>query len=424
MFFDGFDMSVIGLAVPKIAAYLHVKPPALGLAMSAGQVGPLIGAALLGMLADRFGRRRMLISCALGFGLFTLLCITITSVWQLALYRFIAGLGLGGAIPTAIAFGADYAPARARGTFSTAMYAGVPTGSTVSGLSAVYLLSHFGWQSIFVMGGVIPIAIAILMAFLLPESMTFLIGRENGQKKVRTILARIAPAIANDKDVEFCSTEVRRPGVPVKHLFLQGRAATTILLWICFLIGYYLIFLMLSWAPMLLNRSGATVQQYSLSFGLINFGSAIATVTVGWLMDKFRNHPHLILQIGFVIGFLSLGAFGYFSSSPFIIIASLSVLCGLFINGTVSGLVALVTLSYPRDITGSAVGWAFAIGRGGAALAPMIGGIFIGLNWTVFKICGINAIGALVIIGLIALIAAQSARVSKAESCAGVLKEG
>ncbi|HUJ68676.1 MAG TPA: MFS transporter [Syntrophorhabdales bacterium] len=416
MLFDGFDLSVIGLAVPKIAEYLHVSPKALGLAMSAGQLGPLIGAALLGMLADRIGRRKMLLSCAFGFGFFTLLCVLITSVWQLALFRFIAGLGLGGAIPTAIAFGADYAPTRARGTFSTAMYAGVPTGSTISGLSAAYLLSHFGWRSIFVMGGLLPIAIGILMLFLLPESLTFLVRRASGQEKARTIVAKIAPALGRDREVEFCSTDVKRPGVPVKHLFLEGRAFTTVLLWICFLIGYYLIFLLLSWAPTLLHKSGASVQQYSISFGLINFGSAIATVTVGWLMDKFRNHPHLILQIGFIIGFLSLAAFGYFSTSPFIVIASLSVMNGLFICGTVSGLVALVTLSYPNDITGSAVGWAFAIGRGGATLAPMVGGIFIGLNWSVFRICGVNAIGALVIIGLIALVAADSARVRKAAS--------
>jgi AAHS family 4-hydroxybenzoate transporter-like MFS transporter len=109
-------------------------------------------------------------------------------------------------------------------------------------------------------------------------------------------------------------------------------------------------------------------------------------------------------------------AFGLFATSPFLVIASLSVLCGLFINGTVSGLVALVTLSYPVDITGSAVGWAYAIGRSGSTVAPLIGGIFIGLNWTVFEICGSNAVGALIIVGIIAILVAYSARVRKAAS--------
>jgi AAHS family 4-hydroxybenzoate transporter-like MFS transporter len=412
---DGFDLTVIGVAVPKIAEYLRVKPPALGLAMSAGQFGPLIGAALLGMLADRIGRKRMLVACALAFGLFTVLCAFITSVGQLALFRFIAGLGMGGAVPTAIAFGTEYAPTRSRATVATAMYAGVPVGATVSGLGAVYLLPHYGWQSLFIMGGVIPIVIAILMALLLPESLTFLVRRDKAQAKVRSIVAKIAPAFAKDKDVEFCSTDKRRPGVPVKHLFLEGRATTTILLWISFFVGYYLIYLMLSWAPTLLRKGGASVQQYSMAFALINFGSAIATVTVGRLMDKAKN-PYRILQGGFILGFLSLVAFGLFATSPFIVIAAICVICGLFINGTVSGLVALVTLSYPTDITGSAVGWAYAIGRSGATLAPLIGGIFIGLNWTVFEIWGSNAVGALIIVGIIAILAAHSARVRKAAS--------
>ena len=174
-----------------------------------------------------------------------------------------------------------------------------------------------------------------------------------------------------------------------------------------------MIYLMLSWAPTLLKHSGASVQQYSLAFALINFGSAVATVTVGRLMDKVRN-PYRILQGGFILGFLSLVAFGCFADRSFLVIASISVLCGLFIAGTVSGLVALVTFSYPNDITGSAVGWAYAVGRGGATLAPLVGGILIGLNWTVFEICASNAMDALIIVGIIAILATHSAGVRKA----------
>jgi MFS transporter, AAHS family, 4-hydroxybenzoate transporter len=411
---DGFNLTVIGVAVPKIAEYLRVKPPALGLAMSAGQLGPLIGAALLGMLADRVGRKRMLVACAFTFGLFTLLCAFITSAGELALFRFIAGLGMGGAVPTAIAFGTEYAPTRSRATLATAMYAGVPAGATVSGLAAVFLLPHFGWQSLFIMGGAVPVVIAAVMAILLPESLTYLVRAEDkGQARVRRIVAHIAPAFAKDEDVEFCSTDKKRAGVPVTHLFLEGRAHTTVLLWMCFFVGYYLIYLMLSWAPMLLKESGASIQHYSMAFALINFGSALATVAVGRLMDKAAN-PYRILQGGFVLGFLSLVTFGRFATSPFLVIASTSVLCGFFIAGTVSGLVALVTLSYPNDLTGSALGWAYAVGRSGATLAPLIGSLLIGLNWTVFEICGSNAVDALIIVGIIAILAAHSARVRKA----------
>ena len=411
---DGFDTNA-GVAVPKIAEYLHLLPQAFGVAMSAGFFGSIIGAAFLGMLADRVGRKRMLVACAFGFGVFTILCAIITSVGQLALFRFIAGLGMGGAIPTAIAFGAEYSPSRSRATLSTALYAGVPVGAGASGLAAAWLIPHLGWQSLFVTGGGIPIVIAILMMFFLPESLTFLVKRDKGQARVRRIISHIAPAFLKDKDVEFCSTDVRRPGVPVKHLFLQGRATTTVLLWICFFIAFYLIALMNSWAPTLLKKSGASVQQYALAFALINLGSGIATVSIGWLMDKARN-PYRILQGGFVVGFLSLVAFGFFATSPFLVIASLSVLCGLFVNGTTSGLVALVTLSYPQDVTGTAVGWAYAIGRVGMTVAPLIGGMLIGLKLTVFEICGSNAIGALIIVGIIAILTAHTARIRKMES--------
>ena len=278
---DGFDLTVIGVAVPKIAEFLRVKPAALGLAMSAGQFGPLIGAASLGMLADRVGRKRMLVACALGFGLFTLLCAFVTTVEQLALFRFLAGLGLGGSVPTAIAFGAEYAPTRSRATLATTMYAGIPVGATLSGLTAFYILPHYGWQSLFVMGGIIPSVIAVMMALFLPESLTFLVRQSNGRSKVRGIVAKIAPAYALDKDVEFCSSDKKRAGVPLKHLFMEGRTTTTVLLWISFFLGYYLIYLMLSWAPTLLKKSGASVQQYSMAFALINLGSAIATIAVG-----------------------------------------------------------------------------------------------------------------------------------------------
>jgi AAHS family 4-hydroxybenzoate transporter-like MFS transporter len=415
---DGFDLTVIGVAVPKMAEYLHLKPQAFGLAISAGQFGPLFGAALLGMLADRVGRKRMLIFCALLFGVFTVLQATITSVGELALFRFIGGLGMGGAVPSAISFGAEYSPSRSRATLSTALYAGVPTGATISGLSAVWLLPHVGWQSLFYLGGGIPIIIAILMMFLLPESINFLVRRPDCQEKVRRIIGRIAPTYAKDKDIEFCSTEVKRKGVPVKHLFLEKRAAVTILMWVCFFLGYYLIYLMQAWAPTLLKKSGATVQQYALAFAFINLGSAITTVCIGWLMDKAKN-PTRILQGGFIIGFFTLVAFGYFASSPFYIIAGISILNGIFINGTVSGLVALVTISYPSDVTGTAVGWAYALGRLGSTVSPLMGAVFLGLNWTVFQICGTNAFLALVIVVIIAILSTQAARMRKEVSTVG-----
>ncbi len=402
-FLDGFDLTVIGVAVPKIADYLHVKPSALGLAMSAGQFGPLIGAAVLGMLADRWGRKRMLLACSFAFGIFTVLCAFITNVGELALFRFIAGLGMGGAVPTAIAFGCEFAPSRARATLATTMYAGVPFGATLAGFAAIYLLPHYGWQSLFVMGGVIPIVIGLLMAFFLPESLGFMVQQGKDKERIRRAVAKISPALAADREIEFYSTEKKLRGVPVKHLFTEGRAFTTVLLWISFLLGYYLIYLLISWAPTLLRKSGASVTQYSLAFALINLGAAIATVMAGRLMDK-SNNPFRVLQIGFILGFVSLVAFGIFASSPFIVIAALSIICGIFINGSATSLVAVASVFYPVDARSTGIGWAYAIGRMGATIAPAIGGFLITLNWSVSQICSSNAVLALIVAGLMVIL--------------------
>lgn len=394
-FLDGFDLTVIGVALPKIADFLHSKPGALGLALSAGQVGPLVGAVGLGMLADRFGRKQMLFISSLIFGLFTMLTAYITSVEQLALFRFLAGIGLGGAVPNALAFGCEYAPTRMRATLTTTMYAGMAVGSVTAGLSAAYLLPHYGWQSLFLLGGGVPVVIGFLVAILLPESLEFLVRRGKDKRRIRRIVSRIAPAVASDESVEFYSAGKKLPGAPVKHLFSGNRAVTTVLLWVAFFASFYLLWILLSWAPTLLRKSGATVQQYSLAFAGINLGSAVATVTIGRLMDK--SNPFTILKVAFVIAFVSVVVFGLFAGSPFFVIAIVSVVTGFFVIGGNSGLMGLATVSYPPDIRGTGLGWAYGIGKIGAMAAPAVGGILLGQNWSVSRICSVNALAALLV---------------------------
>jgi len=150
---DGFDLTLIGVALPKIKDSLNASSGALGVAVGAGLIGPLVGAIFLGMSADRWGRKRMLYISAFIFGLFTWLTAYITNVEQLALCRFLAGIGLGGAVPNALAFGCEYAPSRLRVSISTAMWSGMPGGSALGALTASYLLPLYGWQSLFFVGG-------------------------------------------------------------------------------------------------------------------------------------------------------------------------------------------------------------------------------------------------------------------------------
>jgi AAHS family 4-hydroxybenzoate transporter-like MFS transporter len=396
---DGFDLIVIGVATPKIAEFLHITMKTLGLAIGIVTFGPLIGALLFGMPADRVGRKWMLSVSALVFGLATLLTAFISNVGQLSVLRFFTGLGAGGAVPIALAFGSEYAPSRLRKTFVASMYMGMPVGGTVGGLVAAYCIPRWGWQSLFIFGGITPMVVALIAMAFLPESLEFLAVRGGKEERIRKTMARMAPRIASDPDLRFMPSEKKPPGVPFTHLFLEGRASVTILFWLIMLGSLYILSLVVGWAPTLLHKSGASVVQYSIAFAFFNFGSVVATFIIGRLMDK--ANPFRLLEGLFVLAFASLAIFGVFAVGSFPTVTCTSILCGLFVAGSFSGLLALLTVSYPPYMRSTAVSWAYAIARIGSLLASAIGGYLITIGWSVTRICGTNAVVGLIVAALI-----------------------
>jgi AAHS family 4-hydroxybenzoate transporter-like MFS transporter len=409
VFFDGFDLVVISVALPKISQFLHVGMGGLGLAVGAGQLGPLVGAMVLGTLADRFGRKRMLLFSAIIFGVFTVMIATIGSVEQLALYRFLSGVGLGGAVPNALAFGCEYAPSKKRATFTTIMWTGMPLGSVISGLVAAWLLPHYGWQTLFWVGGIAPLLITIVVAPFLPESLEFLVRQGTNKSGIMKLISKISPKLARDPDTEFYVNDTKRAGVPVKHLFTEGRAFTTMGIWLLFFLSFYLLWVLIAWTPTLLKQSGASVQQYSVAFAMLHVGSFITALVIGRLMDRFNVYK--VLVVTFLLAFVSVCAFGYLASSPFIVIAIMAVVTGLFVNGGNTGLLALCTTSYPTSIRGSGVGWAYGLGKVGSMLGPVVGGFLLARNWSVARICVVNGSSALIIVAIILIMKMQAAAV-------------
>jgi len=415
--FDGFDLTVAGVALPKIAEFLRAKPSALGFALSISQFGPVVGAFAFGLLADRFGRKTMLLLSGLVFAVFTGLTVTITGVGYLAFYRFFAGLGLGGAVPIALAFGSEYAPSRARTTLITTMYAGVPAGAMVGGLSASWLIPHLGWQSLFVLGAAVPIIICLIMAAFLPESIEFLVRRGEDKTRVRKIVSRISPALGSDKDVEFVPGGKKLPGVPFKHLFMEGRAPATIVWWVICFLATYMVWILVSWATMLLKKGGATVVQYSLGFAAIMLGNIVAAVLIGRLMDKIN--PFRVLQVGFVLAFIALTVFGLCAGSHVLLVILLtSFVCGLFINGAQAGALAAATTAYPPAIRGTGIGWAYGIAKMGGVVAPYIGGLLLDMKWSVAQICFWQALTGIFITLLLLVMHGSLARAAQASKVA------
>lgn len=409
-FLDGFDLTVIGVALPKLAEHLASEPKALGLALSAGQFGPLIGAIVLGMLADRWGRKWMLFISAVSFGLFTFLTVYVTTPEELAACRFLAGIGLGGAVPNALTLGSEYAPKRFRAMIVASMYAGMPAGAMTGGLLAAYLIPHFGWQSLFYFGGVAPLLIGAVVAIFLPESLEFLVrrGRAGDTARVRKIVSKAQPGRADIGNVTFIVEDTAKSDGAVKRLFTEGRGVTTLLLWLICSAALYMLWILITWAPTLLRNSGATVQQYSLAYACISLGAFISSIFIGRLLDK-RN-PFKVLQVGFILGAISLVAFGAGASSSFLVIAILSVICGMCINGSQAGTLAVATLSYPSDIRATGIGWTYAVAKVGAMLAPLTGGYMLSQNWSVSQLCNVNALAGVFIAGALMILQIRVAR--------------
>jgi AAHS family 4-hydroxybenzoate transporter-like MFS transporter len=273
---DGYDTQAIGYVAPLLAAAIHTPVTAFGLIFSAGLAGAAVGAFTFGPLADRIGRRPPLILACILFAVFSVATIFVTSFGQLLIVRIITGIGLGGAVPTSLAVVAEYAPKRIRGLAVTAVFSAFPLGGFVGGLAASHLISAYGWHSIFIVGGVLPLLVGVVLIAQMPESLRFLIARGANDSQLRSILAKIAPELAHS-ETSFRHAEEATPRSPIKDLFAEGRAWVTLLLWGPFFLGFMVILTVVLWGPSLLNEGGIPLSIGALIFAAHYLGGFIGT---------------------------------------------------------------------------------------------------------------------------------------------------
>ena len=230
LFLDGFDTQAIGYVAPALAREWGLTKGALGPVFSAGLFGLMIGALLLGPLADRIGRKRIIILSTLAFGICALATAFVHDVNALLAIRFLTGLGLGGAMPNAIAMTSEFNPRRRRATMVMIMFCGFSVGAALGGLLAAALIPHFGWRSVFVVGGVAPLLLVPILALRLPESVRFLALTGRADEEVAGLLRSISPTAVFAPATRFVVQEPELPGIPVVHLFRDGRTPVTLLL--------------------------------------------------------------------------------------------------------------------------------------------------------------------------------------------------
>ncbi len=377
---DGLDLQAIGLAAPGIIAALHIEPRVFGTVFSAALLGLTLGALVLGPLADRFGRKRILIGSTITFGVFTVCTALASSYPMLLLVRFLTGLGLGGAMPCFISLASEYVPRRRHALYVTLLWAGFPLGGVIGGVLASFLIPRFGWPSVFFVGGIAPLLLTIALVAALPELIGFLVNRGAPAEQILGVLRRMFPGERFPEWRHFRLAERPLAGVPVRHLFEGRRGIGTVLLWVPYFTAFLMLVTNSSWSPVVLQGAGITLPQAGLIMATYNGGSVLGTLAVGWLMGVAG--PYVVLSVLLLLSAVAFGAVG-FGVPSFPTTLLLEGAGGVLLGAGSSGLIALAAAFYPTSIRSTGVGWATALGRLGSFTGPLVAAALIGRHWDV-----------------------------------------
>ncbi|WP_372696094.1 MFS transporter [Immundisolibacter sp.] len=367
---DGLDAQIIGFTAPQLAAELGIGNDRLGPVFSAALLGMTGGALLFGGLGDRLGRRRMLIFCVLLFGGGTLVTVFAHSVQALLVLRLVTGLGLGGALPNAVTLMAECAPARHRPLLVTLMYIGFSVGGLFGGVVAEALVVEHGWRAMFYVGGGLPLGLALVLWWLLPESPHYLTRTGAGGERLARLLGRFDRAGGYAPHDRYVLAEAA-PGARLSALFEGQRRRNTLLLWLAFFINLLVLFFLLNWLPKLLVDHGVSLALAIRTTVMFNIGGVLGALVLAWLSSRYN--PRRMLATFFALGAVSIMAIG-FGDGHFLPVAMACLATGLFAGAAQVGLYPIATQVYPSAVRATGVGWAQAWGRIGSIFGPLAGG--------------------------------------------------
>jgi MFS transporter, AAHS family, 4-hydroxybenzoate transporter len=391
LFLDGFDTQAIGFVAPALAREWGVTKVALGPVFSAGLFGLMIGALLFGPLADRVGRKKIIIVSTVAFGLGALVTALVQDVSSLIVIRFLTGLGLGGAMPNAIALTSEFNPRRRRATMVMIMFCGFSVGAALGGLLAAALIPQFGWRSVFVVGGVAPLLLAPILAVKLPESVRFLALTRGFDGRVAQMLLLVNPGAVFAPATRFVVDEPKLSGIPVKHLFTSGRIVPTLLLWVVFFMSLLDLYFLSNWLPTVLNDLGASLSQAALIGSMLQIGGVVGTVALGSVIDRFSFRA---LALVYFVAVFAVGAIGQLGHSAVLVTVAIFAAGFCIVGGQIAAN-ALAAGFYPTSVRATGVGWALGIGRVGAIVGPLIGGALLDMKWSAGEVFLMAAAAAL-----------------------------
>ena len=388
---DGFDTASIGFIAPALRGEWGLSAAALAPLFGAGLFGLMAGALLLGPMADRFGRKPVLLLSVAFFGLTSLLSAFADDMTTLLVLRFLTGLGLGGAMPTTITLTSEYCPQPRRASLVTLMFCGFTIGSALGGLVAAQLLATVGWRGILTIGGVIPLLLVPALLFALPESLRWMVLRGRGASTAaQAIMRKIANTVQALPPLTV--SDVKLPGSPVSQLFRPGLIGGTLLLWSTFFMSLLIIYLFSSWLPTILNGAGHSLSQASFISSAFQIGGTLGAILLGRWMDRYR--PHRVLATAYLAAAACIVVVGMATQNvPLLVLAVFGV--GFGVSGSQVGANALAAAFYPTTSRATGVSWASAIGRSGSVLGSMVGGALLAAELstqTIFLMLAVPAV--------------------------------
>jgi len=376
---DGFDVLVMAFTAPSIAAEWPLDPQSVGLLLSAGLFGMAAGSLFLAPIADRIGRRNMILLCLVVISAGMLASAFTWSVLSLASARVATGIGIGGMLASITTITAEYASHRRRGFAISMVQSGYPVGATIGGSIAALLIVAYGWRSVYVFGAACTMVMIPLVLRHLPESLEYLIERKprNALEKVNDLLARLgreplaqlprpgqAAAATRGSVLDLVSSPLRTP---------------TLLLWCAFFMVMLSFYFVLSWTPTLLTGAGLRAEQGISGGVLMNIGGIFGGVTLGYLTARFSAHRLTALHMLLCAVFMTL--FGLLDGNLGMMLV-LGFVIGYFIFGSIIGVYSIAPDIYHTAIRNTGVGWAIGIGRFGGILGPSAAGFLLSQGWT------------------------------------------
>jgi AAHS family 4-hydroxybenzoate transporter-like MFS transporter len=374
--FDGVDVAVMGFIAPALMQDWGLSKAAFGPVMSAAMFGLAAGAMLAGPYADRFGRKKVLLLAVTCFAVLSLACAFARNPYELAILRFLTGIGLGAAMPNTTTLLSEYLPERYRSVLITLMFTGFNLGSGAGGFVAAWLLGTHGWHSVLMVGGVLPLLLVPLLWLFLPESARFLVVKGAPAATIAKLLNRMGGRFTGNE--QFTSPEpsvVRR--APLSTLFNERFRLGTLALWLTYFMGLMVIYLTMGWLPTLMKEAGISVEQAARTTGLFQIGGTLGALAVGWIMD--RRQPNRVIAGAYTLGALCIASLGFVGLESTLMIVGVAA-AGFFMSGAQTGLNAFAPGYYPTEARATGVSWMLGVGRFGAIFGSIIGGVVLAMG--------------------------------------------